>query len=93
MAVEIKRAYEKPSRNDGPRVLVDRLWPRGLAKDQARIDRWLKNLAPSDNLRKWFHENGNWPLFKKRYFNELRTQEALLRLEYRIAELSEKRSG
>lgn len=90
MAVEIKRAYEKPSRSDGPRVLVDRLWPRGLSKDQAKIDRWLKNLAPSDNLRKWFHENGNWPLFKKRYFSELRTPVASTDLEELYGLIGEK---
>ena len=86
MAVEIKRAYDEPSRGDGARVLVDRLWPRGLSKQAARIDRWLKNLAPSTKLRQWFHENGNWPLFKKRYFNELRTGEASAELEelYRL---------
>lgn len=76
MPVEIKRAYEKPSRADGTRVLVDRLWPRGLKKAEAKIDHWLKNLAPSADLRKWYHESANWPLFKKRYFHELRTPEA-----------------
>lgn len=81
MAVEIKRAYDKPSRGDGPRVLVDRLWPRGLSKQQAHIHHWLKNLAPSSQLRRWFHENGNWLLFKKRYFNELKTPEASADLE------------
>jgi uncharacterized protein YeaO (DUF488 family) len=81
MAVEIKRAYDKPSRGDGPRVLVDRLWPRGLSKRTAAIDHWLKNLAPSTKLRQWFHHNGNWPLFKKRYFNELRSPEASAELE------------
>jgi uncharacterized protein YeaO (DUF488 family) len=76
MPVNIKRAYEKPSRSDGQRILVDRLWPRGLTKAQARIDRWLKNLAPSDTLRKWFHSSENWLVFKKRYFKELSTPEA-----------------
>lgn len=81
MPVEIKRAYDKPSRADGQRVLVDRLWPRGLKKEQAKIDHWLRNLAPSDELRKWYHENANWTLFKKRYFHELRSQEASADLE------------
>lgn len=81
MPVEIKRAYDKPSRGDGPRVLVDRLWPRGLKKENAKVDLWLKNLAPSDELRKWYHGSGNWPLFKKRYFHELRTPEASADLE------------
>lgn len=71
MPVEVKRAYDKPSNDDGQRVLVDRLWPRGVNKESAKIDHWLKNLAPSDGLRKWFHANANWPVFKKRYFREL----------------------
>jgi uncharacterized protein YeaO (DUF488 family) len=76
MPVEIKRAYEKPSLSDGQRVLVDRLWPRGIKKEKARIDHWLRNLAPSDTLRKWFHSSDNWAVFKKRYFKELHTPEA-----------------
>ncbi len=76
MPVEIKRAYEKPTAADGPRVLVDRLWPRGLKKTDAKIDHWLKALAPSDTLRKWFHSSANWVVFKKRYFKELCTPEA-----------------
>jgi len=76
MPVEIKRAYEKPSLADGQRVLVDRLWPRGIKKENARLDYWLKNLAPSDTLRKWFHSSDNWAVFKKRYFKELHTPEA-----------------
>ncbi len=76
MPVNIKRAYEKPSRADGQRILVDRLWPRGLTRTQARVDQWLKNLAPSDTLRKWFHSSENWLVFKKRYFKELSTPEA-----------------
>jgi uncharacterized protein YeaO (DUF488 family) len=76
MPVELKRAYEKPSLSDGVRVLVDRLWPRGIKKEKARIDHWLKCLAPSDTLRKWYHSSENWPLFKKRYFKELSTPEA-----------------
>src|SRR5258707_1139514 len=76
MSVAIKRAYEKPAPSDGQRVLVDRLWPRGVGKDQARVHHWLKSLAPSDQLRQWFHANANWPLFKKRYFQELAAGEA-----------------
>jgi len=76
MPVELKRAYEKASLADGQRVLVDRLWPRGIKKEKARIDCWLKNLAPSDTLRKWYHSSDNWSLFKKRYFKELITPEA-----------------
>lgn len=86
MAIAIKRAYEDVSPSDGLRVLVDRLWPRGVKKTEARIDHWLKNLAPSDELRKWFHANGNWPMFKKRYFKELSSPEASADLEmlYRL---------
>src|SRR6266852_8777972 len=76
MPVEIKRAYEKPAESDGPRVLVDRLCPRGLKKANAAIDHWLKDHAPSETLRKWFHSSANWVVFKKRYFKELCTPEA-----------------
>jgi uncharacterized protein YeaO (DUF488 family) len=76
MPVTIKRAYEKPVLSDGQRILVDRLWPRGVKKETARIDHWLKALAPSDALRVWFHASQNWAIFKKRYFKELCTQEA-----------------
>lgn len=91
MSVKIKRAYEKPSRSDGERVLVDRLWPRGLSKAQARIQHWLKNLAPSDTLRKWFHSSENWLVFKKRYFKELSAPEATQDL-MRLYELMEQHS-
>ncbi len=76
MPVQIKRAYDQPSLSDGKRVLVDRLWPRGITKEEAHIDYWLKNLAPSDALRKWYHSTDNWVVFKKRYFKELCTPEA-----------------
>jgi uncharacterized protein YeaO (DUF488 family) len=81
MPVAIKRAYEKPSRGDGRRVLVDRLWPRGLGKQEAKIDSWLKNLAPSDELRKWYHASDDWRQFKRRYFQELCSPEASADLE------------
>lgn len=81
MPVAIKRAYDKPSLADGQRVLVDRLWPRGVNKNRVRIHHWLKNLAPSDELRTWFHSGGSWPAFKKRYFKELSTPEASADLE------------
>jgi uncharacterized protein YeaO (DUF488 family) len=86
MAITIKRAYEKASLSDGRRVLVDRLWPRGIKKTEAKIDHWLKHLAPSDELRKWFHSSANWPIFKKRYFKEISTSEACADLEtlYRL---------
>lgn len=72
MPVAIKRVYEKASARDGKRVLVDRLWPRGLKKSEARVDLWLKDLAPSDSLRKWFgHRPEYFPSFRKRYLHEL----------------------
>ncbi len=89
MPVEIKRAYEKPSAADGQRVLVDRLWPRGIKKEKARIDHWLRNLAPSDALRKWYHASDNWLLFKKRYFKELATPQASADLEQLYALLNQ----
>src|SRR3954454_13355771 len=89
MPVEIKRAYEKPSLADGQRVLVDRLWPRGIKKEKARIDHWLKNLAPSDMLRKWYHSSDNWTVFKKRYFKELSTPQAAADLETLYSLLNE----
>jgi uncharacterized protein YeaO (DUF488 family) len=88
VAVAIKRVYEKPSVSDGKRVLVDRLWPRGLRKPEARVDHWLKDLAPSDSLRKWFgHRPEYFPSFRKRYLHELSKAEASNALEqlYRVA--------
>jgi uncharacterized protein YeaO (DUF488 family) len=68
----IKRIYASPSESDGVRILVDRLWPRGLSKDRARIDFWAREVAPSNELRKWYgHEPSRWPEFKARYFAEL----------------------
>ena len=70
--LQTKRIYEKPAESDGRRVLVDRLWPRGIAKEDAKIDRWLKEVAPSNELRNWFgHDPDKWAEFKKRYFKEL----------------------
>jgi len=72
MPVAVKRVYEKAARQDGTRVLVDRLWPRGLTKEAAAVDRWLKDLAPSDELRNWFHaQPKGWVTFRKRYLKEL----------------------
>ena len=66
--VVIKRIYDPPSRTDGKRILVDRLWPRGIKKDEARVDAWLKDIAPSNEVRKSFgHDPERWPLFKTRY--------------------------
>lgn len=82
MAIAVKRVYEKPSRSDGTRVLVDRLWPRGLTKQAAALDAWLKELAPSDELRRWSHEHREaWPLFRKRYLKELSRPEAAEQLQ------------
>jgi uncharacterized protein YeaO (DUF488 family) len=73
MAIALKRAYEAPAASDGFRVLVDRLWPRGVSKEDAKIDLWIKDAAPSTELRRWFaHESSKWPEFKKRYYGELR---------------------
>lgn len=72
--VKIKRIYDPPAPGDGRRVLVDRLWPRGVSKDEARLDEWLKEIAPSDELRKWFgHEPARWEEFRKRYREELKS--------------------
>ncbi|MGA1984674.1 MAG: DUF488 family protein [Candidatus Sulfotelmatobacter sp.] len=98
MAVAIKRVYEAASRSDGARVLVDRLWPRGLTKARAAVDEWLRDLAPSDELRRWYHspadhagperqQDSQWPNFRKKYLRELaqpEAQDALLRL-YQLA--------
>lgn len=66
--IKIKRVYEAPSEKDGYRILVDRLWPRGLKKEDASIDEWLKDIAPSDELRKWFgHDPQRWQEFQKKY--------------------------
>jgi uncharacterized protein YeaO (DUF488 family) len=87
MTVAIKRVYEPPSRGDGTRVLVDRLWPRGVAKDRAAIDEWLRDLAPSHELRRWFHTRpDHWQGFRKKYLKELSQPEAesSLRKLYRL---------
>ena len=84
----MKRVYEPASRADGTRVLVDRLWPRGLSKEKAAIDEWLRNLAPSNELRHWYHARpGEWEAFRNKYLNELtqpEQQEALRHL-YELA--------
>ncbi len=72
MPIDVKRAYQAPSSNDGYRVLVDRVWPRGITKDVLQLDAWLKDVAPSTKLRKWFgHVPEKWDRFKQRYFQEL----------------------
>ncbi len=77
MTVALKRVYEPAKRADGVRVLVDRLWPRGLTKERAAVHEWLRDLAPSDELRKWFHaQPDHWQMFRKRYLKELARPEA-----------------
>ncbi len=72
MTVRIKRVYNKPSVDDGKRILIDRLWPRGLTKDKAKVDLWLKQISPSAELRQWFgHDPNKWHEFQKRYIREL----------------------
>ncbi|WP_198962712.1 DUF488 domain-containing protein [Mangrovitalea sediminis] len=69
----MKRVYEPPAETDGLRILVDRLWPRGLSREKAAVDYWFKALAPSDTLRRWYdHDPEKWPLFRTRYLDELR---------------------
>jgi len=78
--IKIKRVYEKPAREDGWRVLVDRLWPRGMKKEAAHLDVWMKDVGPSDALRKWFgHEPEKWSEFQKRYRSELTKKKELLK--------------
>ena len=89
MAVTIKRVYEPPAAADGVRVLVDRLWPRGLTKQDAAVKLWLRDLAPSNELRQWYHANPDaWPLFRKRYLKELTDAKATTAVEklYELAE-------
>jgi len=79
LKLKLKRVYEEPAPQDGVRLLVDRLWPRGLSKERARVDRWLKEIAPSDELRRWFgHDPAKWREFKSRYLLELGDQRPLL---------------
>jgi uncharacterized protein YeaO (DUF488 family) len=81
MEIKLKRVYEKPDKADGFRILVDRLWPRGLTKEKAAVDLWLKDIAPSTELRKWFsHDPDKWIVFTKRYINELNNNKVQLSL-------------
>ncbi|HVI77903.1 MAG TPA: DUF488 family protein [Candidatus Acidoferrum sp.] len=88
MTIAIKRVYEPPSEADRSRILVDRLWPRGLTKEQAKVDEWLRDLAPSNELRRWYHTHTEqWPSFRSKYLKELTQpgyQESLQRL-YELA--------
>ena len=85
--IAIKRVYDKPGPEDGRRILVDRLWPRGLRKEEARIDYWAKDISPSSELRKWYgHDPAKWEEFKERYFAELdRAGEGVERLRKELA--------
>jgi uncharacterized protein YeaO (DUF488 family) len=75
--IGLKRVYDMPDESDGTRVLVDRLWPRGLTKAEARVDFWLRDLAPSNELRKWFHAHSDqWAEFRRKYLQELRSPDA-----------------
>jgi uncharacterized protein YeaO (DUF488 family) len=79
--IRLKRAYEAASAGDGVRILVERLWPRGVSKKAAALELWLKGLAPSDQLRKWYsHDPAKWPEFRKRYRSELKNQDDFLAL-------------
>ena len=70
--IRLKRAYEHPARSDGLRILVERLWPRGVKKEALRLDQWIKEVAPSTALRQWFqHDPAKWSEFRRRYFREL----------------------
>ena len=77
--IKLKRAYEPPSAGDGTRVLIDRLWPRGISKQKAKLDYWMKDIAPSTELRKWFgHDPTRWDEFRRRYAAELREHPDLI---------------
>lgn len=78
--IRIKRVYEKPNKKDGFRILVDRLWPRGVSKKKARLNLWEKDISPSNKLRKWFsHDPKRWAIFKRKYKAELKSNSALLK--------------
>ena len=88
--IKIKRIYDPVSPDDGKRILVDRLWPRGMKKEEARLDEWLKEIAPSNELRKWYsHDPAKWPEFKKRYKKELAEESDLIK---RIREEGKKKT-
>ena len=73
MELKLERIYTKPADLDGYRILIDRIWPRGISKEKAHLDRWMKEVAPSNDLRKWYgHDVARFPEFKERYLNEMR---------------------
>ena len=80
MRIWVRRAYEAPTRNDGYRILVDRVWPRGVSREDLELDEWDRDLAPSTKLRKWFdHDPARWEEFQRRYFDELRRKKDPIR--------------
>lgn len=86
MSVKIKRVYDEPEADDGERILVDRLWPRGLSKEKAALDDWMKEVAPTSELRKWFdHRPERWEEFKARYRGELHGNPAAAALRARVS--------
>lgn len=94
MAIKIKRVYEDPAIEDGVRILVDRLWPRGVSKEEAELDEWLKEIGPSTELRKWFnHDSSKFEQFKKKYQEELKSgdsKEAFEKLKGIVKDNNEK---
>lgn len=88
--IKLKRAYEKPARTDGYRVLVERLWPRGVKKEDLHLDEWMKEIAPSQELRKWYaHDVERWPEFVKRYEKELESAASKALLDALVARAKE----
>lgn len=86
--IKIKRVYEQYEKNDGYRILVDRLWPRGVSKEKAHIDEWMREIAPTDELRKWFnHDLAKWSEFEKKYIQELKEKGELLK---KVGEIEKK---
>ena len=93
MKVRIKRVYDPPSPQDGTRVLVDRLWPRGLTKEDAALDVWIKDIAPSNELRKWYHAHPvQWAKFREKYLGELATDTAHAALQ-QLHDMARKKAG
>jgi uncharacterized protein YeaO (DUF488 family) len=85
--ISIRRAYEEPSKDDGYRILVDRLWPRGRSKESLKLDQWARELAPTDELRKWFgHDPQHWEVFQQRYRSELAETEKLQQMQLLLAD-------
>lgn len=89
--IKLKRIYEKVEKNDGFRILVDRLWPRGMSKENAKLDLWLKEIAPSTGLRKWFgHDSNKWAEFQKKYNSEIMANKEIFN---QLKEITKKRKN